>query len=77
MRNYAKPMFQQRHYIAIAEMMRTVLDGNTKPEHYNTCERVLKAHIRMFKADNHKFDSHRFLRACGYSDPTIERLLST
>ena len=55
------PRFTQKHYIAIAELLK---DSYTEhPRNYYTIADVAIAFIRLFKPDNPKFDKDRFMDA--------------
>ena len=58
MRNHARPMFQHRHYEAVAELIR-FFDGNG-----NRGE-IAAEFVEMFARDNSRFKPERFLRAAG------------
>ncbi len=57
MRNYARPMFQHRHYEAVAELISKV----------DYCHKVEMAEdfVAMFKADNPRFSPERFRTKAG------------
>lgn len=56
MRDYARPMFNHRHYATIASLLSQVQPGDTPDD-------VAKAFASVFRRDNSRFDWDRFIAA--------------
>lgn len=73
--------FQQRHYEAIASVMREAKPEESEPDprgstHMACCyqhDYVIARLTRMFEADNPNFNSERFLAACEGVDTRKKR----
>lgn len=63
-------MFQQRHYIAVAQLLKEQkpLDAGA-PAAMGNWQATVRAFVRMFNADGEgKFLPSKFRDACGYQD---------
>jgi hypothetical protein len=61
-----KPIFQQRHYEALAQIMQDVIPAATNKAETRAeyRERVIRAMCEAFKVDNEHFKEDRFRCAC-------------
>ena len=57
--------FSQQHYVAIADAIKQY---NPMGEMNYILRDVVREFDRMFRADNSKYDSDKFLRRCGCQD---------
>ena len=64
MREHKKPMFQRRHYIAIAAAINDAVKGH-RDVPVNEARRIVDALIETFLSDNENFNVSRFQQACG------------
>ena len=61
-------MFQQRHYEAIAEVIKHLRYGTDREHDKHMADRVAMALSTLFTEDNPNYDQDRFYRACGVYD---------
>tara|TARA_R100001230_G_C5590787_1_gene107084 strand:+ start:453 stop:692 length:240 start_codon:yes stop_codon:yes gene_type:complete len=57
-----RKMFQRRHMIVIAELLKR------QRMHYNGSDYMIMAFVDMLENDNPNFDREKFLKACGWED---------
>lgn len=58
-------MFSQRHYEAIAKVIREQTAYAVSDDDWTTLKMVTQALQLMFKLDNPRFKAERFFKACG------------
>lgn len=71
MRNYASPMFQHRHYAAIASALAAAKpsqDDITSGQSLETWETTVGHMMQLFRGDNTNFQANRFVAAAN-GDP--------
>lgn len=72
MRNYQRPLFQHRHYAAIADTLANLHDASTSASFAGSVPlwKVEDALCDLFANDNGNFDEERFIKAA-HRDPSM------
>jgi len=61
-------MLSKKYYQLIADELRAARELESLPSSQCAVERVSEGLATLFKRDNPRFDTHRFLNACGIYD---------
>lgn len=55
----------KKHFIAITEVIRKQIEAAVTNTAYSAAEAIARDFARIVASDNPRFDTQRFLRACG------------
>ena len=69
------PKFAKRHYITVAEIIRSYMDRSDALTLFDAAyqQTVASMFANVFEHDNPRFNRERFLSACGVSDSVPSR----
>ena len=68
-------LFNQQHFVAMAEVIKTQLDACSSAEQINGMEKIIVEMIRLFRRHNNAFRTIYFLNKCGYTDDAAHKML--